>query len=326
MIYLHIKYMMKLTSKWNHLVMFKAQSDRIRETEFADLIDQRRMIPYASIPEAVEILKELQPDILHHTAAGIAEFPMIPGIRDIIPKTKLVQTAVFSNKNDHLKLDAVIHVSRHVKNIREFVNTDGEYVIGNPIENSLTEENLRKELNIDKDIFVFGHIGRPDPNTYDNTNLIAYSKIEDEKTCFILMGVDELAKSTLEELGIKNYRLIPKTIDRVKLSKFYNTINVLAHCRKDGECASAVISSALAHGIPILSAYGAPFNGHIEQIGDCGWVVLKDDVDEYARIMKSLILGEIKLSKNRCYKRYNEYAHAETQAQKLLDVYEHLTK
>ena len=50
---------------------------------------------------------------------------------------------------------------------------------------------------------------------------------------------------------------------------------------------------AFAHSKPAISHYAHPFNGHIEVIRDCGFVVLKDDADEYARIMNKFINKEI---------------------------------
>ena len=325
MIQLLLKYMREIDSTYNFVLMYKAQEDRTREPFFEEILTRNRLIPYASVPEAIEIMKGIQPAVLHHFAAGVAEWPMIPFVKQTFPNMKFIQTAVFGNQNDQVQIDAVIYVSKWMQIMVGKQNEKNHFVIRNPIESPKTDEDLREELNIDKDTFVFGHVGRPDPNTYSNLNLQAYSKIENDTTCFILLGVDELAKDTLESLHIKNYRLLSKTVDPIRISKFYNTTNLLAHSRRDGEVNSAIIFEAMAHKIPVLSSYGTPFNGHIEQIQNAGFVTSPGDVDEYASLMRYFI--EIKNTKKMNYFKENAYklwkkmGDPYNKAKEQLDVY-----
>lgn len=326
MVQLHLDYMKRQDDSFNHVLAYKAQEDRTREPYFMDILGADKLIPYASYPEFMEILKEIQPKILHHYAAGIAEFPMIPPVKQLLKNTKFVQTAVFGNQNEHVEMDRVLYVSKWMQHMANMVAIDGHVVVRNPVEEPKSSENLREELSISPNAYVFGHIGRPDPNTFDNLNLKAYAQIENENTCFIILGVDELAKPMLEELGIKNYRLIPRTTSRTYISKWYNTLDVLAHSRRDGEVNPHVIWDAMAHGIPVISSYGQPFNGHIEVIKDCGWVVNPNDVNEYARIMNSLISGHIELSpiKERCIQNFKDNCQALDMAKLQLDIYKEL--
>ena len=66
-------------------------------------------------------------------------------------------------------------------------------------------------------------------------------------------------------------------MDDVRISKFFNTLDVLAHSRKDGECNPGNIWEGFAHGKPVISHYGIPYNGHIQEIGDCGFVTYRMD-------------------------------------------------
>jgi len=322
-----LKYLKKI-SNHNYVLCYKAQSDRTREHLFREILGENRLVAYASIPEFIEILRECQPDILNHWSAGITEFPMIEGVRELLPKTKLVQTAIFSNTNEKVKMDAVVHISHHVSKIMPPVNAKHILTIRHPVEEvDKTVGDYRKELCISEDTFIFGHIGRPDPNTYDDLNIRAYAKIQNENTLFMVQGVDEFAREVFKKYGIKRYSLLKKTIDRRKIDKFYNTINCLAHSRKDGECSSSVIYEAMSAGIPIVSTYGYPYNGHIEQIQNAGMISLKDDVDSYAQCMQHILNCS---KENREYfsnngrRLWKEYAEPHDRAIEMLNLYDSL--
>jgi glycosyltransferase involved in cell wall biosynthesis len=327
MLQMFLQYMKLIDDKYNHVLAFKAQNDRSREPFFREILGENKLIPYASIPEFIEILKEIQPSILHVYNAGIPEFPMISGIKDILPSTKMVQTAVFSNKNDQVDLDAIIHVSRPVSQIMGMGKDEKSLVIRNPVSPVETESDLRKELDISEDTFIFGHIGRPDSKTYSDVNIQAYKKIETDKTCFIILGVEEFAQEVFEKYEIKNYVLIPKTTDRNIINSFYKTINVLAHSRSDGECNPSVFFEAFSCGVPVISCYGKPYNGHIECTENAGMVVLNGDVEEYSRCMKHFLeMNEetYQYFSRNARKQWEKFAKPEDRAQELLNLYSSL--
>ena len=78
--------------------------------------------------------------------------------------------------------------------------------------------------------------------------------------------------------------------DSIEISKFFNTIDCLAHYRVDGECCPVNIQESMIHGKPVISHVSSVFNGQIEIISDCGFVV--NDSYEYAS--KMMILMENK--------------------------------
>ena len=170
---------------------------------------------------------------------------------------------------------------------------ENHFVVRNPIEAPHSTENLREELGIPKDAFVFGRIGRDDENIYDPINIKAYAKVATSNTYFVIVNPSRSSRTDIKRLNITSARIIERTTSEVRLSQFYNTIDVLAHARLDGECNSAAIFEAAAHRKPVISHYGTTFNGHMETIQNSGFVVLRDDVNEYARIMKSFIDGVI---------------------------------
>jgi glycosyltransferase involved in cell wall biosynthesis len=66
--------------------------------------------------------------------------------------------------------------------------------------------------------------------------------------------------------------MLETTNDDYFIHKFYNTIDLFLHYRKDGECHSTAISQALSYGVPVISHYAGQ-NGQSETIRDGGFVV-----------------------------------------------------
>ena len=311
------------SKEYNHVLAYRAQGDRTRESYFSEILGPNKMIRYASIPELIHIISAINPAVIHHYASGIAEFPMVKPVKDMFPNIKFVQTAVFGDKNDQFKPDAIINVSRHVQHIKGDAGKENYYVIRNPVDDVFTDEDLREEFGIPKDALVFGRIGRSDAAIYTSINLDAYARVQTDDTYFISVNPSEAMLKDVRTLGIKNFIAMDRTTDKVRLSKFYNTIDVLAHARKDGECCPANVAEAFAHGVPVISHYGYPYNGHLENIQDAGFTVLPDDVDEYTRIMKKFIDKEVDyktLSKNARYRYECDY-NPKDRANQQLEVY-----
>ena len=290
MVQIHLSHFVK-DNTFNHYLAYRAQGDKAREEYFKEILGSEKLICYDSHSTLLNIIRDKKPFILHRYSAGIPEFPFVKEVKE---HTKhFVSTSVFGNQDDTIDISKVIYVSKHVQWMAGQQDSENHYVVRNPIEAPYSTENLREELNIPQDAFVFGRIGRDDKNIYDPINIEAYAKVANSNTYFVIVNPSNRCRSDIKRLNIKNARFIEPTISEVRLSQFYNTLDVLAHARKDGECNPANVWEAFAHGKPAISHYAHPFNGHIEVIRDCGFVVLKDDVDEYARIMKKFINKEI---------------------------------
>jgi len=290
MVQIHLSYFIK-DNTFNHYLAYRSQGDKAREEYFKEILGSEKLICYDSHSTLLNIIRDKKPFILHRYSAGIPEFPFVKEVKE---HTKhFVSTSVFGNQDDTIDISKVIYVSKHVQWMAGQQDSENHYVVRNPIEAPYSTENLREELNIPQDAFVFGRIGRDDKNIYDPINIEAYAKVANSNTYFVIVNPSNRCRSDIKRLNIKNARFIEPTISEVRLSQFYNTLDVLAHARKDGECNPANVWEAFAHGKPAISHYAHPFNGHIEVIRDCGFVVLKDDVDEYARIMKKFINKEI---------------------------------
>ena len=276
---------------FDHYVAYRADGDKTREPYFREIVGEEKMICYESPAKLLNIIHGMKPFILHRYSAGIPEYPFV---REIKQHTKhFVSTSVFGNQDDTIDISKVIYVSKHVQWMAGKQGTENHHVVRNPIETPHSTENLREELGIPKDAFVFGRIGRDDENIYENINIRAFAEVERDNVYFVLVAPSNKCRNDIERFGIKNVRYIEATSDEVRLSKFYNTIDCQAHARKDGECNSAAHAEGFAHRVPLISHYGEVFNGHLETTSAGGFVVLSGDVDEYARIMKAFIDGVV---------------------------------
>ena len=227
------KNFMKMDKKFHHVLAYKAHGELEREPFFEEILGKENLISYASVPEFYEIIKEIKPFIMHRQTSGQPEMPFVPPIVEQVDH--VISTSIFGHVDESIPLSRVIYISNGMqhcagvfgKNIR---------LIGIPVEAPLSDENLKDELDIPHDAFVFGRIGRDDNDIHDPVNLVSFVEVEDENTYFVALSPSEVLKEKAEQLGITNIRYVDKTLDDVRISKFFNTLDVLAHSRKDGEC------------------------------------------------------------------------------------------
>ena len=276
---------------FDHYVAYRADGDKTREPYFKEIVGEEKMICYESPAKLLNIIHGMKPFILHRYSAGIPEYPFV---REIKQHTKhFVSTSVFGNQDDTIDISKVIYVSKHVQWMAGKQSAENHLVVRNPIEAPHSTENLREELGIPKDAFVFGRIGRDDESIYENINIRAFAEVERDNVYFVLVAPSNKCRNDIERFGIKNVRYVERTTSKVRLSQFYNTIDVQAHARKDGECNSGAHYEGFAHRVPLISHYGTTFQGHLETTGAGGFVVLGGDVEEYARIMRAFIDGVV---------------------------------
>ena len=268
------KNFMKMDKKVHHGLAYKAHGELEREPFFEEILGKENLISYASVPELYEILKEIKPFIIHRQTSGQPEMPFAPPI--VEQAQHVISTAIFGHVDESIPLSRVIYISNHMQHCAGVFGPDIR-LIGIPVEAPLTQENLREELDIPQDAFVFGRLGRDDNDIYDPVNLNGFAQVEDDNTYFVALSPSDMLKDVASKKGITNIRYVDKTLDDVRISKFYNTLDVLAHSRKDGECNPGNIWEGFAHGIPVVSHYGIPYNGHIQEVGDCGFVTNRKD-------------------------------------------------
>ena len=102
---------------------------------------------------------------------------------------------------------------------------------------------------------------------------------------YIIIGACDLIKNKIKELDLENFFiLLDTTNDDNLIHKFYNTIDVFAHYRSDGETFGVSIAQSMTYGKPVVS-HVAGSNGQSEIIGDSGLVV-KNSMEYFLSVLK----------------------------------------
>lgn len=270
--------------------------------------------------ELREKILALQPDVLHVWYSGRAEPPTSDeAIMSKVPVTITTNSFEIENTSPaHRHVKRYFFPSQWVQdNVAPWAKGDARAgFFYSPIEKPLTQDDMRAELGIPKDAFVVGRVGRADPGIHDPISLKAFQKIQDEKSYFVALSPPENMVAEAKKLGIKNF-LALAPVDQVGLSRFYNTLDVLVHARRDGETFGCNIAEAMMHEKPVVSHISAFMNAHTEIMGDTGYVVAQGDWETYANHL-------LKLREDAAHRRELS-AKAKARALEQFGV-EHLTK
>lgn len=143
--------------------------------------------------------------------------------------------------------------------------------------------NFREQLGLNNK-FVYGFHQRNTEDLFSEVPLLAYKKIQNNDTAFVLLGGSNKYKKQAEELDLINFINLEHTGNESIIHSFLETIDVFTHGRNDGETFGAVFTEAMYHKKPCIS-HKAQCNGHIEVIGFGGKVFERHDIDGYSQEM-----------------------------------------
>ncbi len=262
-----------------------------RVPRFQALLGEERTLFAKDDLDLRKILLKLSPDILHVWYSGTPEPPTSD--EEIMGKLPVVITT------NSFEIENTAPAHRHVK---EFFfpsswvlnhkalwakNDPRAGVFYSPIEKPLTNNHFREKLQIPAHAFVVGRVGRADPGIYDPLSLFAYKKIQDEKTFFLALTPPHNMVRDAKKMGLKNF-ICFQALDQEGLSAFYNTLDVLAHGRRDGETFGCSIAEAMMHGKPVVSHLTKFMNAQQEVIGEGGFVCQEEDWQAYADRLEML--------------------------------------
>lgn len=273
----------------------KAQFEQAvsRVPDFKELLGEDHLHLY-TLGELPSILKKISPHILHVHHSGQIEPPLdqaraISGI-PVIFSTNVFGVQGRSPEQD--KISKILFVSNWLKEVAApWSKGDSRCdVLYNPVEKPFTDADLRSDMNIPKDTFVIGRIGRNADDIHDPISLRAYKEIENKNTLFLTISPPPIMVREAHEMGIKNIRFIDPSTDDVFLSRFYNTLDVLAHARLDGETFGCVIAEAMIHGKPVVTHLSDIRNAQAELVdASCGFVADQNDYKAYAAFIRRLM-------------------------------------
>jgi len=239
---------------------------------------------YPRFDNFVDALNLIKPDIIHFHRSGYTEWPCLGFLKDAFPSTKFVETNIFAN-NDGFPWDLRLFISKHIASRAGYPNGD---ILYNPVEQG---RGIWSRTTGDK--IVLGRIGRPD--NFCDISLRAIKILVDRGiTDFVYKIINPCERwmEVAKELDIESYcEFLAPIYGDEELSTFYNSIDILAHARADGECNSVTISEAQMHGVPIVTHMSPCYNGQVEQIdnANCGFYVKWLDAEAYADGLEDLM-------------------------------------
>lgn len=249
------------------------------------------------------VIDDTRADILHIYRSGYPEFPVgyvkIPHVVEtnafgFLDPNSIDRTLFMSKWLMHYALKGV-QVPSHLKQRFDFVN--------NPVEEPHTDAKLS---NISSDITWLGRCGRPDNGIYNAINVEAARLLRQQgyNLGFLVVAPPSNMVADLEKYDIP-FHVIEPTINDVKLSRFYNSVDIYAHARADGETFGVNIAEAMMHGKPVVTHIATPsvsgmgvFQSQTELVddGETGYIV-QNDPSAYAEAIKQIIDDEeIRLS------------------------------
>lgn len=263
-------------------------------------------------------------DLIQTARCGLFEEPF-----DKIKRIPIVDSLHYVvGVDNQYNISRVMHISKFSRDmwIEKGGDKDRVVMVSHPI--SIPEvpfKNIRKELGLENK-FIYGFHQRNDNAIFSDIPLNAFKSISNSGNAFVILGGGENYKKQAKNLGLNNVYFLDHTGDPEIIYNFIKMINVYAHGRKDGELNSTAIAEALYFGKPVISHYSDSFNGHVECIGNAGFIANNDI--EYADKLKQIEENNeiYKDLSNKAIKRFNEMYNYERQMQNIINIYKDVVK
>jgi len=266
-------------------------------------------------------------DIVHTYRSGYAEFPE-PGVHIHVPH--FVETNVFGFIDQNPKVSKSLFMSRWLMDhtLRGRLHPRFDFV-NNPVEMPYSDKRIS---GLSSDAIWLGRCGRPDNGIYNSVSVDAARllRMQGHDVRFLVVAPPSNMINDLAEYEIP-FKVIEPTTNPLVLSQFYNSVDIYAHARADGETFGVNIAEAMIHGKPVVTHIATPsnpsmgvFQSQTELVddGETGFIV-NNDPAEYAEALLRLINNE-KLRENfghaAIFKSVKEY-HVDACVAKLEKIY-----
>lgn len=253
-----------------------------RESMLKELLGEEKVMAYSSAEEFFSFAAVVRPEIFHvHRSGRGPEFPVVPRLKEYC--SKVVETNVFGGFDPSGVVDLTLFVNGY---LARGGRAGPSAVLFNPVKRPRHGRDLRGKLGISGKTVVLGRIGRPDDRIFDPISLRAFSILEREAGVDVLYLVQSPPPAMVRaaaELGLRKVRFLAgPVISDDEVTEFYNTIDILAHSRLDGETFGLTIAEAMMHGKPVVSHRSLVANGHKAFVEECGFFVAAGDHRAYA--------------------------------------------
>lgn len=159
----------------------------------------------------------------------------------------------------------------------------------------LEKAEIRSRIGVNTE-FAIGMHQRASDGIFSPMPIEAFSKIcRTHSVTFLLLGGGLKYRKQVRELDLEEFVYCFDFDSGLTEEEFLCALDIYSHGRKDGEINSLAIAKALEIGLPVVSHISDQNNGHIECIGDAGYVV--HSVEEYeAALIKILSREEVRIN------------------------------
>lgn len=235
--------------------------------------------------------------ILHDYRAGEFNFPLNKQGLNV----KKVETNVFGGHDPETFLDVVLPISHGVMNVwrkkmhRNMDKVGRCEVMPLSTDYPYSSEDLRSELGIPRDAIVIGRSS----NGYagDSLPFQAFARLQRPNLYFVAPSLGNWHRNDIiPGLNLSNFIELPVITSYERMSKMYNTLDILAHER--GESFGCAVAEAEMHGVPVISRGWTNYkysdtNAQEELFPDGTWCATGNDhnsfLDSYTNLMRQMI-------------------------------------
>jgi glycosyltransferase involved in cell wall biosynthesis len=230
----------------------KGQQDRFQDLYDAEHINLYRIRQGVTLPDAAE---DFQADIFHAFRSGYPEFPQ-PG-KDIGINHIFVETNVFGFHDPSPYVSKTLFMSEWLMQAAGRQPNRRFDFVNNPVLKPRTHRNL--DLNLPHNTMVLGRVGRPDDGIYTPIAVQAsmLAKNQGIPIHWVVVAPPPRMIEDLDKFGL-SYTVVEPTVDPIILSKAYNSMDVYAHHRADGETFGVNIAEAMMHELPVITHKATP--------------------------------------------------------------------
>ncbi len=274
-----------------------------------------------------DILHNLTPDIFHLHHSGHNEHPLLPRLKENVRKVVTTNIFGYSSSYDFL-IDKKIFICQYIWKMAGSPQNSKIEILNNPIEPPVTTEDLREELGLEAQEVVLGRVGRADNFCPISLDALAILKKKYGLTPRYL--IVNPCKNWMEkafDLGIDDQCIFYGPVyGDANLSRLYNTMDILAHARSDGEVDSVTLGQAFIHGKPVVTHCSGGHNGQVEQINLSNGGFYADSThasEQYAHQLLALISNNsLRIEMGNSAKLYAEkYLNAALITKRLENIY-----
>ncbi len=261
-----------------------------REALIKDLLGPDRVLGYSDAEEFFAAVSRLSPDVFHvHRSGRGPEFPVVPALKK--HAASLVETNVFGGNDPSGLIDLTLYVNDYM--LKSSGARPGlSAVLYNPVKRPSHARDMRSALGISPSAFVIGRIGRPDDRIFDPISLRALKLLESSPggaPIYLVQSPPPAMERLAKELALKSVIFLREALlSDDDVTAFFNTIDVLAHARRDGETFGLNIAEAMVHGRPVVSHESRFANGHRGFVAECGFITGPEDHVAYAAAIDRL--------------------------------------